>query len=331
MRTSREIFKISGEPEEPEKIAYMKKAGRAVVEQIAKDPELEKILTGADFSLLRDLFEKIAMRSGVDPATLNFLGPDRIAHRSLSWSGTGIYNAQNNFIGISYDRVKERAKKLGLDPELTAVKTLCHEETHATSKVECTGENEPRDKYPYYRGDKTGYSRYIEGQEGVHEPYVQKWLFNRFNEGVTEKLSREIFLEYAIKSGKYPKEEIGKFELLERAAPEELSYGVAVGFVNALILKISRETGLDEKTVWRALIRGMYEGEDFQDQELKSLFAEIISPEFLDKLARAYSDDELDKLAVTFFMKHPAPDKKNRIRDRLRDFISNLGRKKRNK
>lgn len=75
--------------------------------------------------------------------------------------------------------------------------------------------------------------------------------------------------------------------------------GVEVKFVDALIAKIAHETKVGQQVVWQAFIRGMYEGEEFNDPELRNSLAEVIAPDFLDKLAKANYPHELNKLMNT--------------------------------
>lgn len=326
-KKSREIFRASGESEENEQVEASEEAARVrFVEKPAKDPELENILSQVDFGLLRGIFERIVERCGLDPRSMNFVGPERIAHSGLGLS-TASYLAAENIIGIAYQKLRPRAEELGVDSVTAAVETLCHEETHATSRVECRGlEQWWADPATQRMSTKTGYSRWVEGRNKPAD-----FFFYLFNEGVTEKLSREVFREYAQGSGFPDGVAVATIERAFIEKSTEVPYGVPVKFVEALIAKLHHETGVDQKLVWQALIRGMYEGEEFRDQELRSMFAEVISTDFLDKLSRADYPHQLEELlgelAVPQTAIQTVPSTRQKLRSWLDRLIARIGPK----
>lgn len=292
-RKSREVFLNSGEPEDNEQRKEREEAARIrLVEKKEKDPELEEVIKQVDFGVLRKIFEEIAEKSGLNPRLMNFIRPERIAHWSLSVGAAGSYSVYENIIGISYQELKKWAKQLNISPQIVAIHILCHEETHATGKVECRGlEQWWADPNLKQMSKKMGFARIIEERNKPID-----FLFHLFDEGVTEKLSREVLQEYIRRADFQNKEAIAGIRRVLVEKPIEMPYAVPVKFVEALIAKISHETGINQSVVWQAIIRGMYEGEDFKDPELRDLFAETISPDFLDKLAGADQPYKLDEL-----------------------------------
>lgn len=294
MKQSREFFTASGEPDPNQKDLADKK-GEELVKNWGRDPSLEKMLSGVDFGLLKSILQEKAVRSNVDPKTMNFLGQERITHKVAK--AMGEYYTEENIIGLRPDAIEQQAAYHDLNPILAVMATLCHEEIHAASRTECRGLEAPLDQYPFAKEIRMGYAGHSESKVASKEKPKEITIFKLFNEGVTEKLSREVFLEYARRTGKYSKKDLQRFKIFWGGPPEEIGYGRTVGFVEILIIKLARASGVDRKTVWHALIRGLYEGEDLMDKKLQVLFRENVSPKFLDKLAHVKNDAEMEKLS----------------------------------
>lgn len=234
-----------------------------------KNPELSKIIERIDFHTLRGIFEETARKCGVDPHSLNFVAPEQIVHVSLDPSGA-CYMARENAIGLSYDKLKGVAARLEIDFELLALDCICHEETHATARIE------------YHLGGQVGTK--LGFQRAERTPERNKVLFSIFNEGITTKFGREVFRKYVHRMNIKNDEGV---EGLENALRKDTSFywGDSVKLVDAFIAKLSHETGVSEEVVWGAIVRGMFEGIDLDSAPLSDLFSEIIAPNFIDKLA----------------------------------------------
>lgn len=267
---NRKIVLESGQLEDPTKTTNREREElrrfREWSPELGKEnPELSKIIEQIDFHTLRSIFEETVRKCGVDPSSLNFVASERIVHASLDPSGA-CYMARENAIGLSYDKIKDVAARLEIDPELLALDCICHEETHATARVEHHLGGQV--------GTKLGFQR-VEN-DGV--------LFSIFNEGVTTKFGREVFREYVHRTNIKNDEGV---EGLENALRKDTSFfwGDSVRLVDALITKLSYETGVSKEVVWGAIVRGMFEGIDLDSTPLNDLFSEIIAPNFIDKLA----------------------------------------------
>src|SRR3989344_4767709 len=201
MKEGREIFKLSGEPESSEEIRRDRDMLPSRSGGLEKSPELEDFLRRVDFALWYDIFKRIAEKSGINPETLNLLNPDRIFNKHIIEEGQikkakdneptgnlGGYEATRNII---FFYIKEMEKNqqtdfLGIHPDLLKLHALCHEETHATAKTICRG--------VFAR------SRHTKVQMGYQQSEFKKTIlgdrlkrfFEFFNEGVTEKLAREV-------------------------------------------------------------------------------------------------------------------------------------------
>ena len=296
MKKSREIFLSSGEPEGESQTRKREEEARIrLVEKTRKDPELQKILERVDFDTLRGIFEKIVERLGINPKAMNFIGSERISHLTSDWL-VGSYSTYENIIDLWYAGIEANAEAQDIDPCIATIATLCHEEAHATARVECY-DIEKWAPWPlaHIESGRLGYALWPKNKPSDR-------IFYLFNEGVTEKLGREVFREY-LRITNYPdKEVVSAFERALTEKPNEMPYGVPVKFVDMLIVKICHETGVSNELVWNALVRGMYEGEEFNDPKLRELFAEMILPDFLDKLSQANSISQIEELMDTLVL-----------------------------
>ncbi len=126
---------------------------------------------------------------------------------------------------------------------------------------------------------------------------LKKNFFHLFNEGVTEKLSFEVFKEYRKRvGGGGTNADFEKIIALRSSKKERAAYAHAVELVNAVVAAISRKTGVDEKTAWNGIIHGYMTGQGFKDSEVEKLADELFGPEFLPQLAAARSTPETDAL-----------------------------------
>jgi hypothetical protein len=291
MKEGREIFTSSGELESPEEIERKKRVLPSRSGGLEKGPELENFLQRVDFDLLEDIFKKIAEKSDINPETLNLVNRERIFEKSsLGEEGTenaGGYEPVKNIIAFSAREMEkfQQTDFSGIHPDVLKLYILCHEETHATAKTVCKG--------GFAR------SRRAEVQMGYQQTKFKKTLFGKrpkqffefLNEGVTDKLTREVFQEYTTATAFSNTDELSKFR-----KKAETYYSPYVTLVDALISKINSETNIPEEVIWKSIIRGMYEGEDLMGEELRQAFDEAISRGFVERLAIAKTADDIESL-----------------------------------
>ncbi len=252
-----------------------------------KDNELlERVLSVIDFEQLRSLFAARAEKSGIDPSHMNFVPKGRITAVPLLIQG-GRYEVVSNVIYLS--AVGSNIPTVGSERFITILLSVCHEEGHAVSRTELHGMRENIEGALNTEDNmeiRLGYAKDV-GKSG-------KWktFYELFDEGVTDKLAVEIAQEYVRQHPEFNKTPAA--QRLERGNVE-MPYPQAMRFVDSFIGRMSREVGVPKKVVWQSIVRGKFEGVHFEDPELRSLFAEMFSPKFLDTVATA-SDGDLKKL-----------------------------------
>ncbi len=323
MKPGREVFYSSGETEDKASVEERDEQSRLRrIEKTERDPQLDAFLENVDFNLLKDIYAKVAEKSGIDPDTLNFLGKERISPDS-GFLAIGSYNILDNVIGISYRKVDNLSRNdERIDLRTLMLEVLCHEETHASAKTVCIGMNQPLSEskiHKHQAGYASSEKTYDKSRIPVHQEADHFFLFN---EAVTEKFAREVFSEYARAVNYVDEKKISALEAVWKDNPEALFYSQEIALLDALIAKISRETGIGEKLVWRSIVRGAFEGENFKDPELVKLFSEIIGPDFLEKLSK-----KEHITALTESLAPLEPDKKENVRKKIIEWLDPLLRK----
>lgn len=186
---------------------------------------------------------------------------------------SGRYNSLTNIIILSPEKMRELFPNN--EPLLTVLAVLAHEETHAVIKNQITADIQ-------ITRNGNNEKRKINTLDGING-YRKNDNFRSFNEGMVEKLSREVRDRYVAT----------KPDLLKISDPKKTEvYNFEVDIVNALIKRISKEVGVSEQTVWQGFIRGLFEGENLQDPELLEAFNAMFDKEFIEKLSRVESDKD---------------------------------------
>src|SRR3989338_8131280 len=276
-KKSREIFSFPGAPkEEQERFQEQgEELGRKRVEADQRSPEFKEhkeFLDKVDFKLLQEIFRELAEKSSLDPKQMNFLGPERIVDGSFG--NIGEYNSYKNIIGLSHWNIEKNAEQENLDIYLLTLKTLIHEETHATSRIECYQDMQLKN----IAREKMGFAKAV--RETTEQGSRWKIFFFDFNEGITEKICREVMREYSIRSQSINHQAVEKFLELSPI------YKDAREMVDTIISVFAKKTGFSPDFIWKGFIRGIYQGDDLYKKELYDLFEETLGVSSVDALAR---------------------------------------------
>lgn len=237
------------------------------------DLEKKEFLEHIDFATLRQLFVEHYQKSGLVKNEINFLGPEGISFNNHT-NFCGYYDPNENYISIPNPTLIQKkidikqqdgdwVKKNYGNVTLHALHCLIHEETHATSGNRCAS-TDPTE----------------ESQSG----YQKGRKFTAFDEGVVEKLAREITVSYLDRTGVSSSETATLKENLQKNSKETV-YSDAVKMIDVIIDRITDKTGVQKTTVWQAIIKGLFEGETFNSPEVRGLFTQSFGENFLNQLA----------------------------------------------
>ena len=269
--SNQEHFDLSGQKIAPKYVERIHtETQKQEVDEKEKDPRLETVLERINFDILEKIFKDYATKSGLT-GKINFLGRDRIRHFTDGDDIEASHLVIQNLIALSFDKMKTRDDQtIGL----IILHKLCHEEAHAVSRLK-----------EVLSLSEQGNELKVKA-ESIASGYRQDTLLRAFNEGVVERLAQEVFNRYLQADPAFADnaQKSFYFERLKEHPESLTDYASAVRFVEVLSKKIAQEVGVSEQLVWQALIRGLFEGEDFDSPELQSDFEDIFPESFLEKL-----------------------------------------------
>lgn len=281
---SREFFSSSGVPES-EQNPFLEKERDKILREPERNPEFDKYLDAIDMDAIKSSLFDLLKRSDVDPESFNFLGRDKIVFNHEDGL-IGSYQAVLNIIGINPELMAKRCKEIGLPIKMTLLDTVVHEQIHGISKLTCRGVMEAIEVESVLKdfSHQSGYSLAETKHEGGKA--MNSTFFELFEEGVTELLSRRTVREYLKSHKDYASpEEIAEYIKIMDDDSVRKSYDLSVSFVEAFIEKLAHQTGVSKDTVWGAVLRGKFEGEDMTDPEFGVLAAGVFDAGMLERLA----------------------------------------------
>lgn len=296
---SREMFSAPGIPETDE--AKEKREEEALIYLIelkklkGKDTrQWQELFKHIDFDLIKKILERVAGRCGIKPEEMNFVASDRVYY-SYDWLDSGSYASEVNIIQISGQGAFGEHY---VSEQVDTLHALMHEEIHAVSRNTCTGFSDVETEV----GSITTSIELQTGlQQGKREAGDYKRSFNALNEGVVEKLARELTLEYMNETGwnsgsVWDPDGKRAFMNLLNSHADEMAYPYPIILVDSLVNKLGEKSGQDKRVIWQALVRALMHGEKFEEEDVALLFAESFGSEFVRDLSELNARSEIDIL-----------------------------------
>ena len=137
--------------------------------------------------------------------------------------------------------------------------------------------------------------------EATLEASEPKISFKNFNlmleEGMTDKIALEVYLEYTRRHPNAVRPLVAKASLTVPEKGGTMSYDVARRVVTAMTMAIAKETGVPEDVVWRGFVKQYFSGEA-RAIELYEMFSEMFSKDFVEKLGNASDGPDLYELLL---------------------------------
>ena len=272
-------------------------------ENLRPDFTLEEFLETVDFNLLRDIFNRIAKKSGLDPENLNFISREQI---KASNHYESVFDHIFNEVRIGWaHRIEHRAPLRGL----FMLEAVVHEMLHAATL-----------HYSDETGNSVGYDHFKVNPETIGSGVsLGTRSFYLLNEAVTDFLGQEITAEYMKATAFYgsfskfvkacmaqmvdkqflEKPEISKLtedELYNKFWEMFSGYRKPVFLLRKLVDLIALETGVDRQVIWNAIVRGMFEGEEFTDERLRSDLESVTYKDFVFDLQRLSNEQDIPEI-----------------------------------
>ena len=262
-------------------IAFMEEFIPEQTDQTKKEkalhPELQEIVDEFDFSRLKDILAEHARGAGISEDDIYLVPPENIHGQTRS---IGQYNPdiERPSIGLSYDDIQGRANEFRVDPKLLGMRTLIHEEIHAAT-------DQARNREEQQDIKQVGYHRL-----GTH-------LMRLWNEGVTERLAREVLVTYGKSIGTISSVDLDNFiQTLNKRRESSKIYNNEVDLVDAFIIYLAQQTGVPEETVWRAIIADQFRGARLFTMDFVAETSDMFPPNFMDDFTNAQNDVTVRRL-----------------------------------
>lgn len=345
---SREIIHKPDEADIPD---LLEEEAQKIIKEQIQTPEFKEFLDSVDFSLLRELYLRIATHCGISSDFLNFLGRERIIEGGIG--NNGRYFPRENLIRVPnpanpdisslqyrYSFETNNPKNLSIQSLLDLIMkfsietygsirfemlhTLIHEEGHAVSrqillflkrKIKNSEVHSSKETVAEQSGVCSSFAYLPEELESFpsdFRDFIKNGEMDRkytgflaLNEGITEKLSREILLEYLKANGNSGDSAAVLVQSIDSNNPQ-LPYSREVFIVDAIVDRIASKSGVSKQTVWQSLIRAYFSGESFNNQEIEELFNDTFGHDFLRELSQLMPGyyKEYKKQSEIFFKKY---------------------------
>ncbi|TSC72910.1 MAG: hypothetical protein G01um101470_264 [Parcubacteria group bacterium Gr01-1014_70] len=280
---SREFFRADNTPEDPGLQSVREQFSGEDIAGEEKIPEVEAWLDQVDFDVLEDMFKEDIQKTGILPTEVNVLRRNRISH--ISGKSVGAYISSWNKIKMSHERITKNAAQYDIDAYLLFLSILIHEENHAVSKTRCWNLLQESGSPVLVQ---SGYASTAVEEKTLGKVELIAKTFELFNEGVTQKRARKMLVEYLRRTNHGDVDAVAHFtQVLDVYDP----YNKAIRVVEALTRRLALTNGVSEESVWGALMRGYFEGEDLLREDFKEWFGEILPPDFMDRLMMADEEE----------------------------------------
>lgn len=247
--------------------------------------ETEEVLDAIDFTLLRELFEIRARKSGVDPESIKF-----VEKKEISDKGVGAaYHFEDGSLTLNGRAILEwkveAARVLG---------ELCHEEAHASAHNSHYTVNDivPQNKQASKSVIDSGVFHMEERKEGVRSLSASS-KFRWFNEGITDEIGSEIFLEYIQTRPLHDPKTGQKVESMDYMS----GYPLARLFVRKLTERISEQYDVSRDMAWDAVVHAYMTGLSFDSKEVAPMLDEIFDERFVARLGMVDRSSDITGLA----------------------------------
>src|SRR3989339_455087 len=317
---SREVIHSPSEPGIP---AHLEEFRKKIIAENPLSPEQIRFLGEVNFDLLKKIYADIASRCGITSDKFNFIDRGNIVrgyHVSQYDPETNLVFIQDPNQRIEDGGRSNETYDQSVLHEYGAIgyrqlHTLIHEEGHSVSRNVAVVADvifPPRDPFSGEEEDKkdrkitlpifiqsgcmVSYREaFYQGKHSVDnatnyikdgKPIKKYNGMSALNEGITEKLSREVMLRYLDELGTDSADVQRIKDTFQKNKAESLSYAHEVNMIERIIDKLASKNGQTKKVAWEAFVHAYFSGETFEEEDIGQLFSETFGPEFLKDLSK---------------------------------------------
>lgn len=269
---------------------------------------VNELLIAVDRKELTNVFFDYLRKSGVPLENANIAVFENIKSRPLE--DEEMYAAFNNFLNIIVFSTKQESfleakdclsqgKPIPPEVSMTMQLQLVHEMCHAFSRNRIFTKDKNNSQVSV-----TSESGYGMMKSVIRQP-ARKFgterhaggFFQALNEGVTQRIAEEVFLELARRTGKGSVAEKFLASSITRTAEGLSQYAIYGNQVEGICEQIAAYTGVTQDDVWNAFKRGYFAKPELFAEETVGLFEETFGKEFLDEYSKLDNKTPLEGLA----------------------------------
>jgi hypothetical protein len=279
-----------------EQVAYLKGYDRGYSEHSPEDIELAKVLIESiDTKQLVDVFHEYLLKSGVHPQNANTKVLEKVVVRPMHIDTLIAYfdPFMNEIILSSTEKefmqaktFSDRGEDIPNDLFMKFQLFLIHEACHAFGRNRITTEVLPT--LQLSMKTESGYERKenITPVSSSDKAKVRVSL-EALNEGITQRIAEEVFLELAQRTGQGGEARKFLSEFITHQAESLWTYSLYGNQVENICEQIALYTGVKDKAaVWDAFKRGYFAKPELFTEEVIELFQETFGTDFLKSYAK---------------------------------------------
>lgn len=275
----------------------------------------KQILDSFDIKELKTVFREYLTKSGVPAENSNEAVLDRIFVHPMS-DNIAQYQVFTNIMSFSTtdshfllakqhrDSNQPVPEALVLMMQLFFIHEACH--VFSRNRVYSTDTDSAQSILHQDSGYRRGESTYNE-QDSTKS---LRSSFEAFNEGITQRIAEEIFLEYHRRTGKSGQSSRTLNFFIRKEAERPWRYSLFSNHVDAMCDAIAQYTGVPKDHVWEGFKRGYFEKPELFHEETVRFFDETFGKDFLDEYEKLNSKTSLHEIGqFDARYKFPHPDK----------------------
>jgi len=250
-----------------------------------------EILGSLDMEVLKEIFREHLLKSGVPLENSNeavldkiFVYPmeSNIAEYQSFENVMSFSTSDKHFLEAKLHKIEQRTlpQELLMKMQLFFIHEACH--VFSRNRIYSTDVNAPQSRLHQDSGYHIGELSYSEHESTK----VAFTAFEAFNEGVTQRIAEEVFLEYQRRVGKSGGAERTLGAFTGEQSKNYWSYFLFSNQVGSMCDSIAEYTGVPAEEVWKSFKRGYFEKPELFHQETIELFEETFGKDFLAEYAK---------------------------------------------
>lgn len=236
-----------------------------------------------DLEVIQDIIGEYLLKSGVPKENWNILDVRDFFVLPLSYKSDNEpyawYDSIINTVGINASNFKDKEPVF-----LVILHAVIHELVHSLSHNRVVIDKKTRRGVPVRIDVVSGYS----------VTSKRKNFFESFNEGVTERITCEVAVEYFKRVGKVGLKDFT--QRIEQGISSLSRYSIYMFFVDHICEKLSQYSGLAKPDIWNAVMRGYFTGDSLYQKETKELLESSFSDGFVEQISELSNKTDMGAL-----------------------------------